>query len=81
MAIKWIKTGTKVTSEGRTTTYKGEGTPLTIESRLRHVLCANGIDTWDCTTYVVVKDGEDVAEKHRLMDAKEYAEALIGGAE
>ena len=80
MTIKWIKAGTEVTSEGRTTTYKAENVPLTIESRLRHIPHSGRDGTWDHTTYVVIRDGKELSEKNRLADAKEYAETLIGGA-
>lgn len=77
--IKWVKMGTTFDSEGRTTIYEAENAPLTIESRLRHVPHANRSGTWDCTTYFVLKDGQELAEKHSLRDAKEYAERLANG--
>lgn len=75
--IKWVKMGTTVNSEGRTTFYEAESAPLTIESRLRHIPHANRNGTWDHTTYYVLKNGQEVAEKNSLKDAKEYAEKLV----
>lgn len=77
--IKWVKIGTTVNSEGRTITYQAENAPLTIESRLRHIPHANRFGTWDHTSYFVMKNGQDLAEKHSLRDAKEYAERLANG--
>lgn len=74
--IGWIKTGRTVNSEGTTITYSGVDTNLTIESRKRHVPHANRAGTWDHTAYFVLKDGEEVAEKWSLREAKRFAETL-----
>ena len=74
--IGWIKTGRTVNSEGTTITYSGVGTNLTIESRKRHIPHANRAGTWDHTSYFVLKDGKEVAEKWSLRDAKVFAETL-----
>ena len=71
--IEWIKTGKVVNEEGTTITYKGKGTDVTIESRKRHIPHANGIGTWDYTSYFVLKNGKKMIEMHSLRDAKEYA--------
>lgn len=76
--IKWVKMGTTVNSEGRTTTYEAENTSLTIESRMRHIPHANGVGTWDHTSYFVLKDGQELVEKQSLKDAKKYAEEHYG---
>lgn len=76
--IKWTKYGKRVDAEGTTIFYKGNGTNLTIESRKRHIPHANGIGTWDHTSYWVLRDGAEIAEKQSLGDAKQYAEALHG---
>ena len=76
MAIKWIKAGRTVSTEGTTNIYQGEGTAITIESRKRHIPHANRSGTWDHTTYFVLKDGKEIIEKYSLKDAKEYAETL-----
>lgn len=74
---KWIKTGKVVSASGSTTiTYRLDGTPYTVESRKRPIPHANRIGTWDHTSYFVLKDGVEVAEKHTLGHAKEYADAL-----
>lgn len=76
MSIKWKKTGKTVTAEGRTITYTGEGTPLTIESRLQHKPNYSG-GTWDYTSFMVLDNGREIKERWSLSDAKEYAEAYL----
>ena len=75
---KWIKTGKVVSASGSTTiTYRLDGTPYTVESRKRPIPHANNrAGTWSFTSYFVLKDGVEVAEKHTLGYAKEYADAL-----
>ena len=75
MAI-WKKIDRNENQEGTTITYQLPGTDLTIESRKRHIPHANGIGTWDHTTYVVIVGGQDVKTQYSLADAKEYAEGL-----
>ena len=80
MTVKWAKIGKLVSAAlGTTITYRLEGTPYTVESRKRPIPHANRSGTWDHTSYFVRKDGVDVAEKHTLRAAKEYAEALYNG--
>ena len=79
--ITWAKAGSRVSSEGRTTTYYGLGTTLTIESRLRHIPHANGVGTWDHTTYFVMIGTEDLKERYSLKDAKEWAEEYWAATE
>lgn len=74
--LKWVKGGRTVTAEGTTNTYYAPGTGLSVESRKRHIPHANRIGTWDYTSYFVLKDGKEVAEKHSLANAKKYAEQL-----
>lgn len=72
--MKWIKTGKTETAEGTTITYELDGnTGYSIESRKRHIPHANGLGTWDHTSYFVLKDGQELIEKFSLRDAKEYA--------
>ena len=80
MAI-WKKIDRSENSEGTTITYavKGQGKRVLVQSRRRHIPHANRGGTWDQTFYYVLKDGEEVKQTWRLMDAKEYAEELIGG--
>ena len=75
--IRWERESKRISSSGTTITYAGRGTGLTIESRKRHIPHANGIGTWDHTTYFVLQDGKEVKEKYSLKDAKEFAENLI----
>lgn len=76
--MNWIKTGRTVTEDGSSTTYAAEGHPtLRIESRKRQIPHAARGGTWAFTSYFVLLDGEEVAEKMRLTDAKEFAETLI----
>ena len=74
--IEWKKTGKIVTDEGTTITYSS-GTAYTIESRKRHIPHANGIGTWDHTTYHILKDGVEVGKQYSLSDAKYLAENMI----
>ena len=73
---KWVRTGRLVNSEGTTNTYWLMDTDITVQSRKRHIPHANGIGTWDHTSYFVLKNDVEVIEKHSLNDAKEYAEGL-----
>ena len=78
--MKWVKTGKWVSATlGTKITYSLEGTPYTVQSWKRPIPHANRSGTWDHTSYFVQKDGENVAEKHTLRAAKEYAEALHNG--
>ena len=79
--MNWKRYGRSVTSEGTTTFYEqfASDMPVRIESRKRPIPHANGVGTWDYTSYFVVLGGEDVKELHSLRDAKEYAERLING--
>lgn len=74
--IEWKKTGKIVTDEGTTITYSS-GTAYTIESRKRHIPHANGIGTWDHTTYHILRDGVEVGKQYSLSDAKYLAENMI----
>ena len=74
--IEWKKTGKTVNDEGTTITYSS-GTAYTIESRKRHIPHANGIGTWDHTTYHILKDGVEVGKQYSLSDAKYLAENMI----
>lgn len=77
MKIKWEKIGKRISTSGTTITYSGEGTALTIESRKRKIPHANGVGTWEHTSYFVLVDGKEVEEKYSLRDAKAFAESLI----
>ncbi len=72
--MTWTKISRTVNTEGTTITYAGLGTDYTIESRKRHIPHANGVGTWDHTSYFVLLAGRDLAEKMSLSDAKEFAE-------
>ena len=56
----WKRTGRIVSKEGSTTIYHAAGKGIEIESRKRHIPHANGVGTWDHTTYWVKLDGKDV---------------------
>ena len=77
MAMIWSLVSRCVNSEGTTNTYQLHGTGITIQSRKRHIPHANGIGTWDHTSYWVLSDGVELKEKMRLMDAKELAEEWV----
>lgn len=76
----WKKVGKRISAEGTDITYQatehGEGLNLYIESRKRHIPHANGIGTWDHTSYYVIQSGKELVKKMSLRDAKEYAEKL-----
>lgn len=76
--MKWEKMWKTVGTEGTTISYCAKNIPVTIQSRKRHIPHANGIGTWDHTSYFVVWQGSDVKEFMSLRDAKEYAEMLEG---
>lgn len=80
--MKWVKTGKTVSDSGTVIFYELEGTEFWIESRKEHIPHANGIGTWDHTTYVVRKgpDAPELAVKNRLSDAKDFVEEFMGGA-
>lgn len=71
--IKWKVTGKAVTEEGTIITRVGEGTPYKIVSCKKHIPHANGIGTWDHTTFRLYKNGQLVKEWYTLADAKEAA--------
>ena len=71
----WEKIGKNVNHEGTTITYRQKGTQILVQSRKRHIPHANGIGTWDHTSYFVLDHGEEIVETYRLEDAKKYAEA------
>ena len=74
----WERTGRRVSSKGTDTIYSAADTNIKIESRKRHIPHANGRPgTWDHTTYFVLKDGKELAEKYSLADAKDYVESLV----
>lgn len=75
--MKWEKAWTTISAEGRTTAYISAGTNLRIESRLRHIPHANGVGTWDYTSYWLIDGEKEVKELRRLSDAKEYAAAYL----
>ncbi len=75
--MKWEKIDKTVNREGTTITYAAEGTNrlLLIQSRLRHIPHANGIGTWDHTTYHVIANGQEAPKYWQtLKGAKEEAE-------
>ena len=75
--MKWIKTCKTVkVGSGTTITYRLEGTPYTVESRKRPIPHANGVGTWDHTSYFVLKDGVEVIQQHTLRAAQACAEDL-----
>lgn len=81
MSGAWEKVGRNVNAEGTTTTYQLAGTQMYVQSRKRHIPHANGSGTWDHTSFFVIDNGVEVAEKWRLQDAKEYAERRLKSKE
>ena len=74
MDMRWTKVGRVVNDEGTTTIYCAPGTPMAVESRKRHIPHANGIGTWDHTSFWVLYYGKDLRERQSLQSAKEFAE-------
>ena len=74
----WKKLGKTVSAEGTTVIYEAAGTGYRIESRKRHIPHANGIGTWDHTTYFVLLNGKELREEYSLRRAKEWAEVHHG---
>lgn len=72
----WKRTGIVRDDEGTTVTYSLPGNSCSIESRKRHIPHANGVGTWDHTSFFVLRDGVEVTEKQTLKEAKTYAESL-----
>lgn len=76
--MEWEKIDRNVNDEGTTITYRAkEDRRFIVQSRKRHIPHANGVGTWDHTSYFVIVNGKEVAEKNSLKDAKEYAEEFI----
>lgn len=77
MAIVWKKVEKTVNREGTTITYQDAKNPwLVIQSRKRPIPHANGIGTWDFTTYHLIENGVETKEFRLLCLAKKYAEEL-----
>ena len=75
MGIKWEKIDRTVNSEGTTITYRAASSPyLIVQSRKRHVPHANGVGTWDFTSYFVIRNGNELKQLYSLKDAKKWAE-------
>lgn len=76
--MTWKKIDRNENAEGTTITYASDilGKRVLIQSRKRHIPHANGIGTWDHTTYFVICDGVDLKRCWSLKDAKLYAETL-----
>lgn len=75
--MKWAKMGKTISKEGATITYWADNMPITIESRRRHIPHANGIGTWDHTSYFVLWKGHEVKEFNSLKGAKVFAEKYM----
>lgn len=75
MTIKWEKVEKNVNREGTTITYEAKGFGLYIQSRKRHIPHANGVGTWDHTTYWLLAPVIGFEKQFWSMkDAKEFAE-------
>ena len=75
--IKWEKVERTMNEHGTTITYRAADTNIYVQSRKRHIPHSCGGGFWEHTSYFVLKDGKEIAEKWRLADAKEYAEKLL----
>lgn len=79
--MTWEKVGRNVNAEGTTTTYQLAGTQLYVQSRKRRIPHTSRPGTWDHTSFFMIDNGVEVAEKCRLQDAKEYAERRLKSKE
>ena len=76
--MEWEKIDRNVNDEGTTITYRAkEDRRFIVQSRKRHIPHANRVGTWDYTSYFVIVNGKEIAEKNSLKAAKEYAEEFI----
>ena len=75
---KWEKIDRCENREGTTITYRLVNAPkmVIVQSRKRHIPHANRVGTWDFTSYHVIIDGNEVAKKSTLTDAKTTAEVM-----
>ena len=76
MSLTWEKLGTTINQEGTTITYctKELGKTILVQSRKRHIPHANGVGTWDHTSYFVLFQGAEMKECWKLGEAKKWAE-------
>ncbi len=82
--MTWQRIDRSENDEGTTITYAIDGSVyaskfILVQSRKRHILHANATgpdDTWDSTSYFVIRNGQDVKQFWRLSEAKEYAEEI-----
>ena len=81
MKLKWERIGRSGNAEESTTSYQAAGTDLYIESRKRQIPHANGVGSWTYTSYFVLVNKKEVAEKQRLSYAQEYAERIYEGGQ
>ena len=77
----WKKVGKTETENGTTITYESELPGVKIESRLRHIPHANGVGTWDHTSYFVVTKDGTAKECWTLMNAKKMAEEMAAASD
>lgn len=79
--IKWEKIGKSISIDKTVIVYSCCMTSYTVESRKRRIPHASKPGAWEYTSYFVLKDGEEVIEKHSLKDAKKYVEDLLKGGD
>ena len=71
--MRWIKTGKTVSAEGTTITYQEDKGDLVIESRKRHIQHANGIGTWDYTSYWLLQGNKEIKELPYMLNSSALA--------
>lgn len=82
MDIKWEKVGKNINHEGTTITYQAKGFGFYIQSRKRHIPHANGVGTWDHTTYWLLVPTVNFEKQFWSMkDAKKFAEEKVKEAQ
>lgn len=73
--LRWDKVCTTIKGDGsRITRYGSQGSRYKIESRKRFIPHANGIGTWQYTSYYLISPDGTEREYHRLRDAQKAAE-------
>lgn len=75
----WKKIGKEVGKQGTVITYKSPECPgVKIESRKRSIPHANGIGSWDYTSYFLIREDGSEREFDLLCRAKKAADTLHG---
>jgi hypothetical protein len=73
--MKWVRALRNVSAANITTVlYRLEGTTYTVLYLKRPIPYADGAGAWIRKEYKVLRNGQQIAERYTLKDAKAYAE-------